>query len=69
MASIFFDIDGTLIDRYGVVEQSTIRAVDRLKENGHAVYINSGRTKVYIHNKELLEMPFDGMLCGCGTNL
>ena len=69
MASIFFDIDGTLIDRYGVVEQSTIRAVDRLKENGHAVYINSGRTKVYIHNKELLEMPFDGMLCGCGTNV
>lgn len=69
MASIFFDIDGTLIDRYGVVEQSTIKAVDRLKENGHAVYINSGRTKVYIHNKELLEMPFDGMLCGCGTNL
>ncbi|MBQ9023547.1 MAG: HAD hydrolase family protein, partial [Eubacterium sp.] len=35
MASIFFDIDGTLIDRYGVVEQSTIRAVDRLKDNGH----------------------------------
>ena len=48
MASIFFDIDGTLIDRYGVVEESTMRAVDKLKENGHAVYINSGRTKVYI---------------------
>lgn len=69
MASVFFDIDGTLIDRYGTVEASTIRAVEKLKENGHSAYINSGRTKVYIHNKELLEMPFDGMLCGCGTNL
>lgn len=69
MAAIFFDIDGTLIDKYGKIEESTVRGIQYLKENGHDVYINSGRTKVYIHNPELHEIGFDGLLCGCGTNL
>ena len=69
MASLFFDIDGTLVDRWGRIEESTKQGIRALKENGHRVYINSGRTRVYINHPELLEMPFDGLLCGCGTNI
>ena len=60
MAAIFFDIDGTLVDKYNKIEESTIRGIKCLQANGHAVYINSGRTRVYIHNPELHEIGFDG---------
>ena len=69
MAAIFFDIDGTLIDQHWKIEESTIRAIGILKENGHDVYINSGRTRVYIYDPMLLGLGFDGLLCGCGTDI
>ncbi len=69
MAAIFFDIDGTLVDRWGNIADSAKKGIYALKDGGHRVYINSGRTKVYINHPELLELPFDGLLCGCGTHI
>ena len=46
MKYIFFDIDGTLLDSYHgktYVPDSTIKTIERLKENGHVVGIATGR--------------------------
>lgn len=69
MAAIFFDIDGTLLDRYFHIEKSTKEGIRQLKKNGHRVYINSGRSKVYINHEEMLSLGFDGISSGCGTNI
>lgn len=67
--ALFFDIDGTIIsEQTGRIPNSTIEALTRAKENGHLLFINSGRTRCSIP-PVLLPMPFDGFLCGCGTEL
>lgn len=67
--ALFFDIDGTIIsEQTGRIPNSTIEALTRTKENGHLLFINSGRTRCSIP-PVLLPMPFDGFLCGCGTEL
>lgn len=44
-AALFFDVDGTLIDEQTkIVPESTLRAVKQARENGHLVFINTGRT-------------------------
>ncbi len=67
MALLFFDIDGTLWDYKNVIPESTKTALRVLKENGHKVFINSGRTKVFIRDPKLLALDFDGICAGCGT--
>ena len=63
----FFDIDGTIWDIYNRIPESTVRAIRTLREKGHLTFLNSGRSKGYIRNPELLKIGFDGMICGCGT--
>lgn len=67
-ALLFFDIDGTLItlDALHEFPESTKKALLEAKKNGHKIFINTGRVKTAI-DKQLLEFPFDGMVCGCGT--
>lgn len=67
-ALLFFDIDGTLLtlDDLHQFPESTKKALLEAKENGHKIWINTGRVKTAI-DKQLLEFPFDGMVCGCGT--
>ncbi len=66
---LFFDVDGTLIDEEShVFIESAKEALLKAKENGHMVFINSGRTWVFIEQR-LKDMGFDGYLCGCGTNV
>lgn len=67
MAAIFFDIDGTLWDKENVIPESTREALKLLRENGHQTFLNSGRTKVFINDPNLLSLGFDGILSGCGT--
>ncbi len=66
---IFFDIDGTLWDEKCYIPDSTKKAIKLLKENGHLVFICSGRTRCFIPEGELLDLGFDGLLCGCGTHI
>ena len=67
MALMFFDIDGTLWDRENIIPDSTKKALQLLKQNGHQIFLCSGRTRVFIRDKELLAQGFDGILSGCGT--
>ena len=65
--AVFFDIDGTLWDRYNFIPDSTRQAIKKLKANGHLAFINTGRTRGYVTNPDLLSLGFDGIVCGCGT--
>lgn len=64
---VFFDIDGTLWDRHNFIPESTREAISRLRSNGHLAFINTGRTRGYITNPDLLGLGFDGIVSGCGT--
>lgn len=66
---LFFDIDGTLIvEGTGEIPESTKTAVKEAKEQGHLLFINTGRTRTSLP-KELLDLGFDGLVCGCGINI
>lgn len=67
-ALLFFDIDGTLLtlDDEHILPESTQKALNKAKENGHKIFINTGRVKTAI-DKHLLDFGFDGLVCGCGT--
>ncbi len=66
---IFFDIDGTIIDdRTQIIPDSTVRAVEQLKENGHVAIINTGRP-YYQVDRRVKQMAFRGFSCGCGMEV
>lgn len=65
---IFFDIDGTLIteDEHKIIPESTKRAIEQTRKKGNLTFVNTGRT-IFNIGKEIIELGFDGYLCGCGT--
>ena len=66
---IFFDIDGTIIDeRTHTIPESTIRAVEQLRKNGHTPIINTGRPYFQVDSR-VKEMAFQGYSCGCGMEV
>lgn len=64
---IFFDIDGTILTREGKVPESTKRALKKAQENGHEIFINTGRCRNIIP-EVLDELNFDGLVCGTGAH-
>lgn len=68
--AIFFDIDGTLVPENSpnFIPESTIKAIQMAKENGHYVFVNTGRTYAAL-DPFIKEVSFDGFVCGCGTNI
>lgn len=69
-ALLFFDIDGTLItlDKKHILPDGARSALYKAKENGHKIFINTGRVKSAV-DKILLDFGFDGLVCGCGTDI
>lgn len=64
---IFFDIDGTILShRTFHISDSTRSAIRKARDNGHLVFINTGRTYAEI-DEETKSIGFDGFVCGCGT--
>lgn len=64
---IFFDIDGTLLsETTHIVPESTKLALKKAKDNGHLLFINTGRASSNIDNY-IKDFEFDGYVCGCGT--
>lgn len=63
---IFFDIDGTLLDSDGVVSESTKDTLNKLKMNGHKVFVNTGRA-IKLIPKVLKDLNFDGYVAGTGS--
>ena len=64
---LFFDLDGTLWTREEVIPESTYRAVQKARQRGHEVWINTGRTRAFVICPQLFEMGIDGMVTGNGT--
>ncbi len=66
--TIFFDIDGTLINEKKEVPVSTVDTLQKLKDAGHHIFICTGRTKCMLP-KVVTDLEFDGYVYGCGTGL
>ena len=64
---IFFDIDGTILTFEGKVPDSTREALAKAQENGHEIFINTGRCRNIIP-PVLDDLNFDGVLCGTGAH-
>ena len=64
---LFFDIDGTLWDWKDTVPDSARNAIRSARANGCLTFLNSGRSRGYIRNAELLDIGFDGIVSGDGT--
>lgn len=65
---VFFDVDGTLVNVQGTISESTREALRLLKENGHLVFVCTGRTKA-MFQKKIAELGFDGYVFGGGTHI
>ena len=65
----FFDIDGTLTSEIdGSIPQNTKDAIRKARQNGHLMFINTGRCMQNVEER-FREIGFDGYICGCGTNI
>ena len=64
---LFFDIDGTLLSHTThSIPESAIMAIKKAKENGHLIFINTGRPFSLI-DECIKSLKPDGYVCGCGT--
>lgn len=66
MKTVFLDIDGTLVADKGIVPVSAIKAIKLAQENGHKVFLCTGRAMPEIY-PFILEIGFDGIIA-CGGN-
>lgn len=61
MKALFFDIDGTLLShRHHCIPKRTIEALDKCRQNGHLVFIATGRSLVEIEHLPVKDLAFDG---------
>ncbi|HEL1625179.1 TPA: HAD family hydrolase [Streptococcus suis] len=63
---IFLDVDGTLVDYHNRIPDSAIAAIRKARENGHLVYVCTGRSRAEMQ-PELWEIGLDGMIGGNGS--
>ncbi|MBQ0066143.1 MAG: Cof-type HAD-IIB family hydrolase [Firmicutes bacterium] len=63
---ILLDIDGTIQTYDGIIPESAISAIRRARQNGHLVFLVTGRSKGHIESS-ILSIGFDGMICGNGS--
>ena len=65
---IFFDIDGTLLSHTYGISKGTLDTLERLRANGHKVFICTGRSKAYVDDY-IRRMPFVGFIYGAGAHV
>lgn len=63
-AALFFDLDGTLIDRDEKVKDEDLQILRKLSSEGHHIFINTGRAKAYLPKGILDIVPVSGIICG-----
>ena len=63
---IFFDVDGTLMDIRNVMEDSTKDSLKKLREQGHEIFLATGRGYFNIPNF-IRELGFSGMVLTDGA--
>lgn len=62
---IFLDVDGTLCGRDGSVPTSARNAINSARENGHRIFLCTGRSKPELID-DILEVSVDGTICAGG---
>ncbi len=65
---IFLDIDGTLCNDEGNVPVSAAEAIKKARENGHKVFLCTGRSKAEIYDF-IMDIGFDGVIGAGGGYL
>lgn len=66
---LFFDIDNTILDeKTQTIPVEVRQALKQAKQNGHFLFINTGRTKAAL-NQQMTGLGMDGYVCGCGGYL
>lgn len=64
---LFFDIDGTILsERTHIISENTKKALEKARQNGNLIFINTGRTIAEL-DEQILALNVDGYVCGCGT--
>lgn len=63
--ALFIDADGTLINTRGIIPQSAKYALDKAKENGHYLFLSTGRCLAEI-NQSILSIGFSGLIASAG---
>lgn len=61
---VFFDVDGTTVFNNTEIRKEDVEALLRLKEAGHEVFLNTGRSRSVLPKALLKAVPFDGFVCG-----
>lgn len=64
--AVFLDVDGTLIDDYGRVPDSAVQAVREARENGHLVFLCTGRSMTELTG-DVLDVGYDGYVLASGA--
>ncbi|MDT3316565.1 Cof-type HAD-IIB family hydrolase [Microbacterium sp. KSW4-11] len=62
----FLDVDGTILEHGTAIADSTITAIRAARENGHLVYLCTGRAAGDIHPK-VREIGYDGAITNGGA--
>ncbi|HCG60620.1 MAG TPA: Cof-type HAD-IIB family hydrolase, partial [Lachnospiraceae bacterium] len=57
---LFIDVDGTLTNYENKIPRSAVEAIRQARENGHLVYICTGRSKAEVYD-EIWDIGLDGM--------
>lgn len=63
---LFFDIDGTLVNFQTQMPDSAKKALRKAQENGHKIFLCTGRGKTQIY-PFLLDFGFDGIIAAAGA--
>ncbi|EHJ55636.1 cof-like hydrolase [Streptococcus urinalis FB127-CNA-2] len=63
---IFLDVDGTLVDYHNRIPESAKTAIKKARENGHLVYVCTGRSRAEMP-QNILDIGLDGMIGGNGS--
>lgn len=58
---VFVDVDGTLVNDDGLVPESARTAITKACNNGHQVYLCTGRSKPELY-ESILSIGFDGII-------
>ena len=64
--SIFLDVDGTLVSGHATMNPKVVEAINRARQNGHYVFICTGRNKTGI-KYELAKADFDVIIASAGS--
>ena len=61
---VFFDVDGTLLFGNTDICDSDVEALNKLKDSGHEIFLNTGRSRSILPKELLKKVKFDGFVCG-----